>query len=223
MGLVYASTEKHIAVLPFKNIGDPQFEPVTEGFSGSLTNRLSNLEAAQKTLWVVPSSEVRSHEVTDASAALRILGATMVVEGTMQHSNGVVRLTMDLVDSKRVRQIGAVDLQSDTGDLAEIENEAISHLARLMKLRVPEEPEEKRSGTTPTAYESYLKALGLLERYDKPGNVDQAIGALQTAVKADTRFALGYATLCNAYRLKYVNENDPASIPLAESNCLKAL
>jgi serine/threonine-protein kinase len=222
-GLVYASTEKHIVVLPFKNIGDPQFEPVTEGFSGSLTNRLSNLEAAQKTLWVVPSSEVRSHEVTDASAALRILGATMVVEGTMQHSNGVVRMTMDLVDSKRVRQIGAVDLQSDTGDLAEIENEAISHLARLMKLRVPEEPEEKRSGTTPTAYESYLKALGLLERYDKPGNVDQAIGALQTAVKADTRFALGYATLCNAYRLKYVNENDPASIPLAESNCLKAL
>ena len=222
-GLVYASTEKHIAVLPFKNVGDPQFEPVTQGFSGSLTNRLSNLEAAQKTLWVVPASEVQSHNVTDASAALRILGATMVVEGTVWQSDGTVRVTMALVDSKRVRQIGAVDLKNESGDLAEIENEAVSHLARLMKLRVPEEVPDQLPNTTPRAYESYLKALGLLDRYDKPGNVDQAIVALNTAVKADARFALAYATLCNAYRLKYVNENDPASIPLAESNCRKAL
>jgi eukaryotic-like serine/threonine-protein kinase len=222
-GLVYASSEKHIAVLPFQNIGDPQFEPVTAGFSGSLTNRLSNLEAAQKSLWVVPASEVRSHNVNDASAAFRVLGATMVVEGTVRPSNGAVHVTMALVDSKRVRQIGAVELQSDNGDLAEIETEAISHLARLMKLRVPDESPDQGTNTTPRAYESYLKALGLLDRYDKPGNVDQAIGALNSAVKADSQFALGYATLCNAYRLKYVDENDPASIPLAESNCMKAV
>ena len=222
-GLVYASSEKHIAVLPFKNVGDPGFEAVTEGFNGSLTNRLSNLEAAQRTLWVVPSSEVRSHNINDASAALRILGATMVVEGTVRHVNGAVHVTMDLVDSKRVRQIGAIDLQSDAGDMAELENEAVAHLARLMKVRVPEAVPNESEPTTPSAYESYLKALGLLERYDKPGNVDQAIVALDAAVKADPRFALGYASLCNAYRIKYGNENDPAVIPMAESNCMKAL
>ncbi|HEY2823319.1 MAG TPA: protein kinase [Candidatus Acidoferrum sp.] len=222
-GLVYASTEKHIAVLPFQYVGDPEFEPVAEGFSGSLTNRLSNLDAAQQTLWVVPASEVRSHHVADVPSALRILGATMVVEGTVNEIKGGVHVTMALIDSKRVRQIGAIDLQNDTGDLAEIENEAISHLARLMKLRVPEEVLDQRPSTTTSAYESYLKALGLLERYDKPGNVDQAITALDAAVKSDPRFALGFATLCNAYRLKYVNENDPASIPQAESNCMRAL
>src|SRR5579871_1521096 len=176
-GLVYASNEKHIAVLPFKNVGDPQYEMVTEGFNGSLTNRLSNLEAAQKTLWVVPTSEVRSHNINDASAALRILGATMVVEGTVKHNNGAVHITMDLVDSKRVRQIGAVDLESDSGDMAQLENDAVAHLARLMKVRVPEVDSKESEPTTPSAYESYLKALGLLERYDKPGNVDQAIVA----------------------------------------------
>jgi tetratricopeptide (TPR) repeat protein len=223
MGLVYASSEKHIAVLPFKNIGDPGFEAVTEGFNGSLTNRLSNLEAAQKTLWVVPSSEVRSHGINDASAALRILGATMVVEGTVQRKNGGVHITMDLVDSKRVRQIGAIDLQNDAGDMAQLENESVAHLARLMKVRVPEADSNESEPTTPSAYESYLKALGLLERYDKPGNVDQAIVALNAAVKADPKFALGFASLCNAYRIKYGNENDPAIIPQAEANCMKAL
>ncbi|HEX4379799.1 MAG TPA: protein kinase [Candidatus Acidoferrum sp.] len=222
-GLVYASTEKHIAVLPFKNVGDPQFQPVTDGFSGSLTNRLSNLEAAQKTLWVVPASEVRIHDVNDASAALRILGATMVVEGTVAERNGAVYLTLALVDSKRVRQIGAVELEDEAGDIETLENKAIAHLARLMKLRVPEETADRNSNTTPKAYESYLKAIGLLDRYDKPGNIDQAVVALNAAVKVDGRFALAYATLCNAYRLKYANENDPASIPLAEANCRKAL
>lgn len=223
-GLVYASSEKHIAVLPFKNIGDPEFAPVTEGFNGSLTNRLSNLDEAQRTLWVVPTSEVRSHAVADAQAALRTLGATMVVEGTVKRSGSGVRVTMDVVDSKRVRQIGAVELENDTGDMVDIENRSVAHLARLMKIRIPDASVEKPAPTTTaSAYESYLKALGLLDRYDKPGNVDQAIGALNVAVKADTQFALGYATLCNAYRLKYMNENDPASIPPAESNCMKAL
>ena len=30
----------------------------------------------------------------------------------------------------------------------------------------------------PAAYESYVKALGYMQRYDKPGNLDQAIAAL---------------------------------------------
>jgi serine/threonine-protein kinase len=222
-GLVYASSEKHIAVLPFKNIGDPEFEPVTEGFNGSLTNRLSNLDAAQKTLWVVPASEIQKYDVNDASAALRILGATMVVEGTVRHTSKGVQVTMDVVDSKRVRQIGAVELRSDTSDMADLENKAMAHLTRLMKISVPDASLDVPAPTIPNAYESYLKALGLLDRYYKPGNVDQAIIALNAAVTSDPRFALGYATLCDAYRIKYGNENDPAIIPQAESNCMKAL
>jgi TolB-like protein len=75
----------------------------------------------------------------------------MVVEGTVQHKNGAVHITMDLVDSKRVRQIGAIDLQSDAGDMAQLENEAITHLARLMKVRVPEVFPNEPEPTTPTA------------------------------------------------------------------------
>jgi eukaryotic-like serine/threonine-protein kinase len=59
----------------------------------------------------------------------------------------------------------------------------------------------------PAAYESYLKALGLMQRYDKPGNLDQAVNALQDAVKTDPQFALGFASLGEAYRLK--NQVDP--------------
>src|SRR5262249_3405081 len=59
-GLAYASTEKHIAVLPFNAASDPASQAVADGLMDSLTNDLSNLEVAQHSLWVVPSSVVRS-------------------------------------------------------------------------------------------------------------------------------------------------------------------
>src|SRR4029078_2389763 len=39
---------------------------------------------------------------------------------------------------------------------------------------------------------------------DKRGNLGQAIGALESAVKADPGFALGYAQIGEAYRIKSI-------------------
>ena len=222
-GLVYASTEKHIAVLPFENVGDPQFEPVASGLMDALTNELSNLEAAQKSLWVVPASEVRSHKVRDPGTAYRDLGATMVVQGSVQRKGPVVYLTVVLIDSKRMRQIGSVQVQDGSGDLASVQNQAVSHLARMMRVNMSETALIPEKSTAPSSYESYLKALGYIQRYDKPGNLDLAIEALNSAVQTDARFALGYATLGEAYRLKYQTDHHPGWLEQAAANCNKAV
>src|SRR5262249_31659722 len=78
------SGEKHVAVLPFDNIGnDPANESVAEGLMDSLTSKLTNLDSAQQSLWVVPSSVVRSRKISDPSAAGRDLGANLVVKGSI--------------------------------------------------------------------------------------------------------------------------------------------
>jgi eukaryotic-like serine/threonine-protein kinase len=223
-GLVYASTEKHIAVLPFENAGnDPEYDAVAHGLMDALTNDLSNLEAAQKTLWVVPASEVRNRKITDAASAYRDLGATMVVQGSIQRKGPSVHLTVVLIDSKRLRQIGSVQLDDSTGDLAVVQNEAVSHLARLMKVRTSENGLAPARSATPDSYEAYLKALGYMQRYDRPGNADLAISALNSAVDKDPRFALGYATLGEAYRLKFLMDHNPRWIGQATTNCMKAI
>jgi len=71
--------------------------------------------------------------------------------------------------------------------------------------------------------ESYLKALGYLQRYNKPGNPDLAISVLKAAVEQNPRFALGFATLGEAYRLKFLMDHDPASVEQAFANCRKAV
>jgi len=207
--LLHSGGESHIAVLPFDNIGnDPSNEVLAAGLMDSLTSKLSNLDAAQKSLWVVPSSVVRNRKISDPAAALRELGANLVVKGSIQRQGQDVQMTLNLIDAKTLRQVGSAALEDRTGDLATLQNEAVSRLARLMNINVSAALLRDTGGSaTPAAYESYLKALGLIQRYDKPGNLDQAITVLNDAVKTDPKFALGYASLGEAYRLK--NQVDP--------------
>jgi len=223
-GLAYASTEKHIAVLPFTNsTNEPAYQPVTEGLMDSMTNDLSNLEAAQRSLWVVPSSVVRSRNVNDPASAFRDLGATMVVQGSLARKGSDVSLTVVLIDSKRLRQIGSAQFENPSGDLAALQSQAVTHLARMMKVSSASIVAAPAASVAPSAYESYLKALGYMQRYDKPGNPERAISELKSAVQKDPHFALGYATLGEAYRLKFLMDHDPASVENALANCRKAL
>src|SRR5215831_18986796 len=223
-GLAYATTEKHIAVLPFANFtDDPHYQPIAAGLMDSVTNELSNLEAAQHSLWVVPASVVRSRNVNDPAAAFRDLGATMVVEGSLSRSGPDVSLTVVLIDSKRLRQIGSAQIENPSGDLAALQSQAIARLASMMKVSSQGVSPRNRTAVAPTTYQAYLKALGYLQRYDKPGNPALAISELDSAVAETPSFALGYATLGEAYRLKFLMDHDPAAIEAAFANCQKAI
>src|SRR5271163_1843104 len=74
----------------------------------------------------------------------------------------------------------------------------------------------------PLPSQGYLAALGFMQRYDKPGNLDRAIAALQESLKSDPLVALGYAQLGVAYRMKYQTTRDPKWLDLALANCQKA-
>jgi serine/threonine-protein kinase len=62
-----------------------------------------------------------------------------------------------------------------------------------------------------------------MQRYDKPGNLDLAVSALENAVKTDPRFALAYAQLGEAYRLRYRTDHNSKWLVEAEANCRKAI
>jgi serine/threonine-protein kinase len=217
--------EDHIAVLPFENSSsDASMQAVADGLMDSMTDELSNLSSVQKSLWVVPASVVRSHKITDPMMAAKELGATLVVRGSIQRQDQAVHLSVVLIDAKHLRQIGATQLEDNAGDIASLQAEAVSRLARLMNIKVSAETLKATGGSVaPAAYESYLKALGFLQRYDKPGNVDQAIAALQTAVETDPRFAVGYAELGEAFRLKNRLDQNLKWVQEAEANCRKAV
>src|SRR5262249_40978239 len=125
--------QKHIAVLPFDNIGNnPANAPVAEGLMDSLSSTLSNLDVGNQSLWVVPSSVVRARKVDDPSAALRELGATLVVKGSIEREGQDIHLTVNLINAKTLRQIGSARLEDRAGDLATLQDETVSRLAKMM-------------------------------------------------------------------------------------------
>ncbi len=220
----FARPVDHIAVLPFENVGnDPANEAVSAGLMDSLASRLTNLEVGKEPLWVVPTSEVRRQKITDPASALRELGATIAVQGSLQRSGKTIQMTVNLINTKNMRQIGSVALEDSAGDFSTLEDEAVARVAKLMKIEVTPEMLRASGGSVKVdAYELYLKALGYTQRYDKAGNLDLAIAALNEAVKADPRFALGFAQLGEAYRLKYSLDKDSKWIDEALANCQKA-
>jgi serine/threonine-protein kinase len=127
------------------------------------------------------------------------------------------------VNTTNLRQMGSVTLEDRAGDFSTLEDEAVTRVAKLM--RVDATPEMLRAtggAVNAGAYELYLKALGYTQRYDKAGNLDLAIEALDSAVKSDPHFALGFAQLGEAYRLKYRLDKDTKWIDEALANCQKA-
>ncbi len=216
--------EKHIAVLPFDNIGsNPENAALADGLMDSLAGRLSNLDVGNQSLWVVPNSEVRRRNINDPGDALRELGANLVVKGSVERDGNDIRLTVNLIDTKNLRQVGSAMVEDPAGDLSTLEDEAVSRLAKLMNISVTADMLRNTGGSlNPAAYEDYLTALGYMQRYDKAGNLDLSITSLQKAIQTDPGFALGYAQLAEAYRLKYIVEQDAHWLGEAQAYCQKA-
>jgi eukaryotic-like serine/threonine-protein kinase len=222
---IASSNLRHVAVLPFDNVGnDPKNEAVVDGITDSLTGKLSNLDASGQSLWVVPSSEVRRLHITSPGDAAKQLNANLVVQGRFARDGQTVRLNVALIDANNLRQLGSAQFEDRAGDLASLQDEAVTRLARLMKIDVSADSLRNSSSTAaPAAYEDYLSALGYMQRYDKPGNLDLAIQKLESSVKTDPQFALGFAQLGEAYRLKNQVDPNPRWLAEAMANCKRAV
>lgn len=224
-GMLFSSHEKHIAFLPFEFAErDPRTQAVGDGLTDSLAGKLSNLEPANPSLWVVPATEVRKRKVRDASSALREFGATIVVQGHFEQEGEATHLTFTLIDPRKMKEIGYADVVNQAGDMVALEGDAVTRLARLMNLAVADG--DARDNTVPAghaAYQDYLAGVGYIQRYDVPGNLDAAISVLQHAVATDPHFALGFAKLGEAYRLKYQLDQNTKWLEPAQNYCGTAI
>jgi serine/threonine protein kinase/Flp pilus assembly protein TadD len=69
----------------------------------------------------------------------------------------------------------------------------------------------------------YEQGLKLLERYDKPDNLKEAIQKFEQTAKSDPNFALAYAALGEAYVDKYRQDLNPDFLKRAEEYCQTAV
>jgi tetratricopeptide (TPR) repeat protein/TolB-like protein len=219
--------EKRVAILPFEVFGDdPALRVLSDGLADTLTAELIELERFQGRLMVIPASEIRTREIRSAEDARSRYAANLVVTGTTQRLGDQVQLTLHLVDSAALRELGARSFHFDIRNPASLRTGAITRLSSL--LEIPFGEDQRRAVETGKsergdAQLAYLQGRGYLVRYDQQGNIDRAIDSFKRATQQDRGYALAFAALAEAYYRKTVNTEQKEWLDLAVANAEQAV
>jgi serine/threonine protein kinase/tetratricopeptide (TPR) repeat protein len=205
-------TEKQLVVLPFTNVGnDPQNQGFCDGLVEILSSKLSQLEQFQRTLRVVPSTDVLREGIVSVREARQTFGATLAITGSVQRTENQVRLTINLVDPQTLRQLKSKTIDTEAHDISVLQDGVVLEVAELLDVKLSSQAKQVLAigGTTvPSAYEYYMQGRGYLQRYEGAQNIDTAISLFNLALGQDRRYALAEAGLGEAYWRKYEQTKD---------------
>jgi eukaryotic-like serine/threonine-protein kinase len=215
-----------IAVLPFANVGgDPSGQFYADGLMETLASRLSQLERFNRAFWVVPASEVRALGITSPSAARRLLGARLVVTGSVQLTGDDVRLTLDLIDTRALRSVGSKVIDLRKTEPAALQDDVLSALSDLLDLELrPEEGRRLAAGISlvPGALDFFAQGQGYLHS-GRVGSIDLAIDLFRRSLALDSAFALAHAALGEALWRRFETSLDPQWAADAQAATSRAL
>ena len=219
--------QKQIAVLPLEVIGnDEAVRTLADGLVETLTSKLTQVEALEGKIMVVPASEIRDRKITSAEAARRIYGANLAITGSAQRLGNLIQFTLNLVDTAKLRQIGSRTFEFDASTPIALRDSSVEGTVQLLAIQLsPASSIAIRAGETssPVAYAEYLKGIGYLARYDIPGNIDHALDSLTRATTEDPRYALAFAALGEANFRKAKLKNEKGLADLALANIRRAI
>jgi len=205
-----ASAPPVVAVLPLANVsGDPSRDFIAAGIAESLISSLASLPSVT-VLSRASVTEARGR-VKDQTALTKDLGATYLVEGSVQESAGTLRVSLSLVRPDRSVAWGD-SVEGKFEGIFELQSRLASVLTNALVVRVSASERERITAqptASPEALAAYWQGKALLERSDLKGNAEASIAAFQRAQQIDQRFALAYAGLGQAYRRKYLETKDP--------------
>ena len=219
-----SSSPPVIAVMPLANIsGDPAREFIAAGIAESLISSL----AALPTVTVLSRASVTEARarVKDEASLAKDLGATYLVNGSVQESGGTLKVSLNLVKPDRTVAWGD-SVEGAFERIFDLQARLASMLTNALVVRVSAREREKMNEqptNSPGALSAYWRGTALLERADIKGNADAAIGAFGEALRLDSQFALAHAGLSQAYRQKYSETKDPAWAQRAIEEATNAL
>jgi serine/threonine protein kinase/Flp pilus assembly protein TadD len=216
-----------LAVVPFHCLAANESQQVfCEGLANTLSTKLTQMESLQDTVLVVPYSELRREGVTSATEANNLLKAQQAMTGSVEFAGDRVRINLNFVDAERKVQTGARVLDGSSGDLVRLQDETSEIAAGMLELRL-RPADQRRIGQSRTrsgpAFDAFVRGLGYLSRSDAIEDARLAAASLKEAVRLDSRYALAWCYLGEAYLREYQKTESGQWISQARASCDQAL
>jgi DNA-binding winged helix-turn-helix (wHTH) protein/tetratricopeptide (TPR) repeat protein len=221
-------TVKSLAVLPFKPLGKEKAdEYLGLGMADATIIKLSGL----RQLLVLPTSTVirytgrRNNTLTLG----RKLNVDAILDGTVQHADDRVRVTVQLICLESGKTIWSGKFDEHFTDIFAVQDSISEQVAGALALRITGTERKrlrKRHTENTEAYQMYLMGLFFWKKRTKDGLI-KAVAYFQQAIKEDPSYALAYALLADSYFWIAYSEVDTATrkerFEQSRSNALKAL
>ncbi|WP_412070204.1 protein kinase domain-containing protein [Rubrivirga sp. IMCC43871] len=221
-----AVAEPHrLAVLSFRSVG-AEAEMLSEGLVETVTGKLGQLGPLTDRFRIVPASEVP--DGLTPTQAREQLGATLVVEGTVQTEDGRVRVMLSLVDvgGETPNTLGSREVDDTSGSAFALQDAAVLVLADLLRVEVGAETQAALAagGTDdPEANAFYLRGIGELRNQQGTDDLARARALFTEALALDPVFALAHAALAEAQWQTYRRTSDVAWADSAIARSQRAL
>ena len=187
-----------LAVLPLVNLsGDHDQEYFSEGMTDALISDLGTVGA----LRVISRTSIIRFKNSERPLPeiARDLNVSHIVEGSILHAEGRVRIVTRLVEAATDQLLWTSTHEDAVMDVLSLQREVARSIAREVGIQLT--PHQRvRLGdapkTNPAAHEAYLR--GLYYWHNRPP-ISPAIESFERAIELDSTFALAYAMLGGCY------------------------
>lgn len=194
--------ERSIAILPFVDLSQQRDQ---EYFTDGITEQIIDSLAHVHGLFVVArttafSFKDKNMDIRDIG---RQLGVSHVLEGSVRHGTGRVRIAAQLIDVVSGFHLWSETYESTEQDVLSLQSDVAKKVASALQieLHLAEATQlDKPLTQNPEAYDSYLRGRYLLEKRTVD-SIQKGRALFEEAVAKDPRFALGHAGIADSYIL----------------------
>ncbi len=220
-----ASTNRSIAVLPFKILGEDDEQYLSLGLADAVITKLSNLDQ----ITVRPTFAVLKYEdlARDPVEAGRELGVDTLLSGVVQKSGNNIRVTVQLVRINDGASLWADKFEESFNDIFDVQDAISQRVAQSLIPQLSGREREalaKNSTQNSEAYQHFLRGVycvnrGSFESYKK------GIEYFERALSLDPNYAAAHAWIADTYTMLGFSVLMPPeeAMPRARAALTKAL
>jgi TolB-like protein/DNA-binding winged helix-turn-helix (wHTH) protein/tetratricopeptide (TPR) repeat protein len=184
-----------LAVLPLENLsGDPEQQYFADGLTDSLITDLAKVGGIR----ITSRTSVMQYRKTKKTIKEigRELNVDAIVEGTVTHDGGRVRVTAQLIQVSTDMHLWADAYEREVSEILDLQRALSTDIAR--RINVFLKPLDRVRGVNPEAYGVYLKGRYAFYKYTSAG-WQEAIDHFNTAIERYPEFAPAYSALSETY------------------------
>jgi tetratricopeptide (TPR) repeat protein/TolB-like protein len=217
--------ENSFAVLPFVNLdGSAETQTFADGLVDDVITQLSRVPG----LRVAARGDSYTLAPNSASQNVRDrLRVEMYLEGSVEMSGGIMRVTVQMIDSESGFHILSRRFDRPREEFFDVRDEITDLTVANIRVALPP---DVRESSLKVAQDPSLDAYVLyrhgIEASRKPLTIDtiaSAVGWFDAALYVDPEYAAAHAGKCAVYVEAFVEVDDAKYIDLAESACAVAL